>query len=297
MGYTRIVRMGEITEVYQYEKDYVQENKRDYTQNNRRASTARERDSIIRPRSTASIKRAKTAFIRLVTANIQREILPAFFTLTIERQTPLEVGYAYLTDFWKHVKRKYGNNIRYIGVPEWQTRGVLHFHFLVWDIPRESTDNKTERSTRDFQRHWYRGFCDVRNATHSSGRLAGYLAKYLTEALNDTRLGNRRAYTSSRSVHRPSVEKSNQKTNQINLKSGASKKFQLSFVSNSFSNPANIFSAKNVFFPLIWVENASIIIIVYLCMIKNVIQFVKELFILALYCSLFLLVYLLMWYF
>lgn len=202
MSYVRTIQSGNVYEVYEYKRDYVPKNKRDYLQNTRRASIPRERDFVTRSRSSRSIKRAKNALIRLITANIQRETVPAFFTLTIERETPLEVGYSYLSEFWKHVFKQYGK-CRYIGVPEWQSRGVLHFHFLVWGLPRESTDNKRERSTRNFQRHWYRGFCDVRNARYNSLGLAGYLAKYLTKALIDHRLGNRRAYTCSRNIQRP----------------------------------------------------------------------------------------------
>jgi len=207
MGYTRIIQSGEVTELYQYQKEYVCPRKRDYLQNVRRAYGARYGDFIAPARSYRSIKRARQLFIRIVTANIQRENKPAFVTLTIERETPLEVGYVYLAEFWKSVKKQYA--CRYIGVPEWQERGVLHFHFIVWDLPRACTDNKTERSTRNFQRLWHRGFCDVRNASRSTGGLAGYLAKYLTVALGDSRLGNRRAYTCSRNIYRPTTAGSN----------------------------------------------------------------------------------------
>jgi len=208
MGYTRIIQAGEEVELYEYEKKYVSTNKRDYTQNTRRASSDRERTHDVTIRSHQSIKRARSNFLRIVTANIQRENLPAFFTFTIERETSLEVGYSYLYYFWKRIK-KLGHAYRYIGVPEWQSRGVLHFHFLVWGLDKQSTDNKRERSTRNFQRQWHKGFLDVRNARYTSGRLAGYLAKYLITALADRRLGNRRAYTCSRNVFRPYSEGSN----------------------------------------------------------------------------------------
>lgn len=201
MGYTRIVQSGDTIELYEYQKNYVHPRKRDYTKNTRRASSHCDSDTFVRPRTHRSLKRAKERLIRLVSANLDTKETTAFLTLTLERERPVEVAYSYLSLYWKRLTKKY-NGIRYIGVPEWQKRGVLHFHFLVWGLPREITDNKRERGTRNLQRQWHRGLCDVRIARYISPRLGGYLAKYLQKSFYDPRLRNRRAYTCSRNVRK-----------------------------------------------------------------------------------------------
>lgn len=202
MGYTRVIQSGDQIELYEYSNKYVQKTRANTSRKTRRATYQHNSSDDIPTRNHQNIKRCRNNFIRIVTTNCEGKELPAFFTFTIEREVALEVGYAYLKDFWQIIKQKY-NGVRYIGVPEWQRRGVLHFHFLVWGLPREVTDNKRERSTRNFQRQWHKGFCDVRNATYDNGGLGGYLAKYLTQTLQDNRLRNRRAYTASRNIRRP----------------------------------------------------------------------------------------------
>jgi len=207
MGYTRVIQSGNTIEIYNYQKQYVPPRKRDYKKNTRRASSQDEGGYAISYRRTKSVKRAKSNIIRLVQANLQRAEFPIFLTLTLERERPLELGYAYLKNFWQIIQRRTGKEVAYVGVPEWQKRGVLHFHFLVWGLGGYT--QKKERSTRNLQRLWNKGFCDVRNTTHISNGLAGYMAKYLTKALIDKRLGNRRAYTCSRNIFRPTKAGSN----------------------------------------------------------------------------------------
>jgi len=208
MGYVKVIQYANTIEIYEYQKSYVPQIRRDYRKNTRRASAYRSPIDAHFTRTQKSIARARTSFIRLVKANLQAEKKPLFLTLTIERETSLAVGYKYLSNFFKNVSRFYGRP-RYIGVPEWQQRGVLHFHFLVFDIAGKSLDVRKERSTRNIQRLWHKGFCDLRSTSYVSDGLAGYLAKYMSSALADERLGNRRAYTCSRNIYRPTIKSFN----------------------------------------------------------------------------------------
>jgi len=217
MGYTRIIKSGEQIEIYKYEKEYVHTNKRNYKKNTRRASFPSGSDHDVPTRTKRSMQRAKQLFIRLVASNLQGQAKPAFLTLTIEKKVSLEVGYAYLRSFWNRLK-KHIHGISYIGVPEWQERGALHFHFLVWGLPTKTI--KSERFARNVQRQWYRGFVDLRHTKNRSLGLAHYLAKYLVSTLSDSRLGNRRAYTCSRNILRPYTIASNKLPNNLDLTPG-----------------------------------------------------------------------------
>jgi hypothetical protein len=207
MGYTRIKQCGNWVELYKYEKNYVQGNKRNYSRNKRRKREVGRANSTLFARRASSIQRAKTRFFDIVKTNLSRAENPAFLTLTVAKEVDVSVAYVYLSDFWSRLTRKCGTEIAYIGVPEWQKSGRIHFHFLVWGLSDDVI--RRERNTRNIQRQWARGFCDVRSTEKVTLGLAGYLAKYMSKALTDPRLNNRRAYTCSRNIYRPTTYGSN----------------------------------------------------------------------------------------
>jgi hypothetical protein len=191
-------------EVYQYEKRHnVFRQKRNYTKSKRTAKKSNDSRPTSKYRTRRSIQRARQGFFRLVAANLREDSLPSFITLTCyDKKTTLADGYSALKFFWQKV-RIARPECKYILVPEWQKRGALHFHVLIWGLT--PNDVRTERTTRNFQRCWARGFVDIRAAKNSNLAIAGYMAKYLAKALEDTRLANQRAYSCSRNVDRPTT--------------------------------------------------------------------------------------------
>lgn len=206
MAYTKIVQAGIQTEIYSYQKNYVRKNTHKYVKNRHRAARTYNALGEQKYRSNRSIQRARISFLRLVTTNLGRFGKPCFLTVTLAEARSTEIGYLYLRPFWAKLKKQI-HGIRYIGVPEWQKRGVLHFHFLVWGIPVSVI--KKERSTRNIQRLWHKGFCDIRNTRNCSIRLAWYLVKYLSKTLSSERLSSRRAYICSRNVAKATIHGSN----------------------------------------------------------------------------------------
>jgi len=191
MGYTRIVQYGDITEIYEYENALSPRQKGKPRKKARR--------SIKKYRSVRSCKRARFSFFRLVAENLKRKGSPAFLTLTMgNSDTDLSRGYRYILDFKRNVKNKMGITISYIAVPEWQKKGRLHFHLLVWGL--ESVSQDSETNNRNIQRCYARGYVDFRHARDNSPKLATYLAKYMAKAYEDERLGGRRAYSSTRDI-------------------------------------------------------------------------------------------------
>jgi len=199
MGYTRVIHSGQYTEVYFYEKPYVSPKT---TFKRRRRSSTSQTDRIPL-RSSQSIRRARSLFTRTVQANLATEEKPTFVTLTHYKGYSLDVGYKHLRYFYEELRTNFGE-IRAISVPEWQPQsGYLHFHVLVWGIPETYQGTDSERSRRILQRLWGRGYLDVCPTYDKSPAIAGYLAKYMQEALHDERLGNRRAYSSTHNILRP----------------------------------------------------------------------------------------------
>lgn len=201
MGYTKIVQMSHVTIVTEYEKDVL----------SKRMSRRRKKRRSQPVRSSRSINRARVAFFNLVEHNLNiRDDLPWFLTLTYHNEYEVPVGlttaYGHLQTFFSRVKRSVCRDITYIVVPEWQKRGAVHFHALVWGFPQSVEE---EKHTRILQRLWEQGYLDVRRTVFRSPRLSGYLAKYLSKAKADARLGNRKAYTVSRNIERPREKGSN----------------------------------------------------------------------------------------
>jgi len=201
MGYTKIIRFVKTTEAYFYEKDVFRKS---------RAGVRRKRGTS-GFRSKRSVDRAKKAFFRLCKNHYDAlDQLPCFVTLTYhdqyEKSPSPQDSYRHCNAFWKRTKAHFGESLSYISVPEYQDRGFLHYHALVWGFP---TSVGQERVTRILQRFWQQGYVDVRFANYKSDALPGYLAKYFTKAYSDVRMFNRKTYTTSRNLQRPTEIGSN----------------------------------------------------------------------------------------
>ena len=94
-------------------------------------------------------------------------------------------------------------NSEYIAVPEFQTRGAVHFHALFWGLPSCLFD--TERATRLVAGLWGHGFVYMK-MTDGNERLSSYLAKYMAKSFIDHRLMNQKAYVCSRNLKRPQIQ-------------------------------------------------------------------------------------------
>jgi len=191
MGYCKVIQYANITEIYTYQNDITKKRKVHRERSKRKAGA-------VFFRSGASIKRAKSSFYRNVAAQLHAKGAPAFITFTYFEDNPetIKNGYKQIRQFFsiiaKHIARA-----SYIVVPEWQKRGQLHFHALVWGLPRQYTEKSSERNSRILQRFWALGYVDVLNATNNSTAISRYLTKYMVKAYSDSRIGNRRAYTRS----------------------------------------------------------------------------------------------------
>lgn len=201
MGYTKLIQFVNTTEVFFYEKKVYPPKQVVFKRKSCSGGF----------RSERSIRRARQSFFKLSKNHLDaNEALPYFITLTYHNEYEVPPSFAdsykFLSSFFKRTKEIFGDHISYIAVPEYQERAFLHFHALVWGLPK-SVEN--ERTTRILQRCWLQGYTDVRPAVYKSDALAGYLAKYFTKAYGDGRFFNRKAYTSSRNLIRPTEKGSN----------------------------------------------------------------------------------------
>lgn len=193
MGYTKIIQSGTLLEVYRYEKNLP------IRRSVPRQNTDRKRNNRITKRSFDSVRRAARAFRRIVRSNLVGNDVPSLFTFTMYQKLSYSTSVRIFTRFAARLRRVCGGEFRYIAVPEFQKRGAVHWHVLIWGL---SAYAKNERATRRISRLWQRGFVDC-VITDGHPKLSGYLAKYMSKTMSDIRLGGKKAYYASRNILRP----------------------------------------------------------------------------------------------
>jgi len=211
MGYNKFIRYGNIIETYTYGRDLQisRETQRKHPCRAIRASVDDDRKDTLSPaefegKRKDNAMRAQLAFRRLVLANLEGPEHPLLVTCTYrDNQTDIRVGYRDFGAFIQTLRYRFGPQFRYIAVPEFQKRGAVHFHALVWGLPSSVFD--TERDTRLLAGLWKQGFLYLKQ-TDGNERLSGYLAKYMAKSFVDYRLMNQKAYVCSRNLKRPQIQ-------------------------------------------------------------------------------------------
>lgn len=215
MGYQKVVTFGQFLEYYQYENEI---NRKTIKKQGRTATLARsdkvlandgqatlEQISSFKTKRRDNLQRSKNAFRRLVQANLGESTNPILASFTYAKSvTEIKQGHKDFNAFIKSLRYKFGNEIRYIAVTEFQRRGVVHFHALFWGLPVELV--RQERRTRVVARLWGQGFVDLVE-TDGNDKLASYLAKYMAKSFIDPRHYSTKAYICSQNIKRPIVDK------------------------------------------------------------------------------------------
>jgi len=159
----------------------------------------RERLSFINLRRPDSVRRSKRICVRRLSSAIEKIGSPLLITLTF-RGSANDVLFASrcFTSFGRRLRVKYSQS-HFLFVPELSPNGRIHFHGLLFGLPqswgdkyiRKSKNSKricifygSERSDRILADLWQVGFVDCEQ-TDGSDRLAGYLSKYITDAINE----------------------------------------------------------------------------------------------------------------
>ncbi len=216
MGYNKIISYGNTLEVYEYEKDIYRlvgrTGRKPKTVPGNTNMDARRKDSLQEGdraetlgKRSDNARRSVVAFRRLVASNLGGSVRPLLVTLTYrDNFTDLKGSYKHHSAFVQSLRHKYGKAFRYISVPEFQKRGAVHFHALFWGLPE--TVFLQERETREIAQLWGYGFVFLKE-TDGNNKLAVYLTKYMSKAFLDPQLKNQKAYTASRNVLRPVIQK------------------------------------------------------------------------------------------
>jgi len=114
------------------------------------------------------------------------DIKPSMVTLTFHENTQ---DFEYTNkEFTNYIKRLnyyiYGykcSNLRYIGVPELQKRGAIHFHVLFFNLP--FIDLKEKKVREEWNSLWTNGRCPDLSCKDIPGNAEG-IAKYITKYMS-----------------------------------------------------------------------------------------------------------------
>jgi len=222
MGYTKIVQYGNVTELYEYEKDRNTNRRREPSirvlalgfgekstastysslkQKRQKESRRLAKQRGVYRRKKRSVLRTTQKFFRLCHHNNIIEKHIHFFTLTFSYDLSYKEASRHVRRFMERVCASSPEiPVRYISVPELTKKNRFHFHLLVYGIPPEQT--REERKTRNFQRLFERGYVDIRYATYTSKGISGYMAKYMAKAFTDERIEGTRVYNCSRNINK-----------------------------------------------------------------------------------------------
>lgn len=229
MGYTKIQQYGNITEIFQYEREitkntpamrkahfrksdnrlyYAIYGTSDIPGKRKKLQRLQSKAKGLATRSRSSVNRSRKNFFMLCHENNCRAETINFVTLTFAYDLTYKKASRYVSDFISRVSSHFKElPVAYISVPELTKKGRYHFHLLVYNLPPEVSER--ERKTRNLQRQFRGGFLDICPATYTSEGIAGYMAKYMAKALRCPKNEAVRGYTCSRNINRPRTKGSN----------------------------------------------------------------------------------------
>ena len=203
----KIIQSGDIIEIYEYSEGYLKGYKLSENEiNNRSCSENNQDDTDSRERS---LKRAKANLRRLINANVGqygKEFTAKFLTLTF-RDNVQDIKQANY-EFTKFIQRLnylvFGTkkaNLKYTCVVEFQKRGAIHYHVILYNMP--FTKHKI------IEEIWSNGFIKI-NKIDDIDNVGAYVAEYLGQAekgqghdVEDDRLKGKKSYFSSKGLFKP----------------------------------------------------------------------------------------------
>ena len=199
MSYVKTITYGDNIEIYEYDHKppphKVGKRKKD-------EKSEPDEERKFEKRKNNAIQ-AQRNFRRLVGANLPSKPLLISFTYNVF-MGDITTGYRDYKSFVQALRYRFGKDLKYIVVPEFQKSGRVHFHALFWGLSNKIASQ--ERRTRLIAKMWGKGFVDIIE-TDGHGKISSYLAKYMAKAFVDKRLRNQKAYATSRNITRPVVEK------------------------------------------------------------------------------------------
>lgn len=225
----KVVKSGDVVEVIEYGKPILL--KGSFVHNNSGSSLGRSvkaSDKDNKRHREDTLNRARSNLRRLVNSNVYQyydsrgsPYRPLFLTLTYsENKTDLKDANkdlrAFIRCFSYYLYGERGR-LKYISVPEFQSRGAVHYHIIFFNSPFVPSDKVSEI--------WGNGFIKI-NKIRDVTNVGAYISKYLHKDSDDERLKGMKCYTTSEGLFRPQ---------EIKISSGSEREKELRQLTDSLT--------------------------------------------------------------
>lgn len=198
----KIVVSGNIIEVYQYEKGYLKGYNLSEGEKERKGRKMDFKSDNYEIHRKQVLQRAKRDLRRIINANVNQygeQFTAKFLTLTFaDNIQDLKVANKEFMLFIKRLNYKLFNTkksiIKYSAVVEFQKRGAIHYHVLLYNVPYVRFDKIAEC--------WGHGDITI-NKIDNVDNIGAYVTKYMTKDNTDERLQGQKSYFNSRGLFKP----------------------------------------------------------------------------------------------
>ncbi|GFP78564.1 rolling circle replication-associated protein [Clostridium fungisolvens] len=186
----KVVISGDIVEIYEY-KNAVLQGYTDFKKSSSgRSVVASEGDKQVNRKKV--MDRAKRDVRRLINANIGQ--YSKFVTLTfMDNVTDIKKANYEFKKFKQRLEGYLNHKLQYVAVIEFQKRGSIHYHVVMFNAPYIKTKKLGEI--------WGNGFVKI-NQIDKVDNVGAYVCKYMTKT-DDERLYGEKMYFSSRGLEKP----------------------------------------------------------------------------------------------
>lgn len=194
----KVIISGNVIEVYEYKNSILYGYKDKKKAAGGRSSVAEDKDKEVNREKVLS--RARKDLRRIINSNIEK--YSKFLTLTFrDNVTDLDFANYEFNKFIKRLNYHYKIKVKYSVVIEFQKRGAIHYHCLLYNLTQKIDIGKMEDI-------WGNGFVKV-NAINNVDNVGAYVCKYMTKT-EDSRLEGRKMYFNSRNLNKPKEIKDNE---------------------------------------------------------------------------------------
>lgn len=202
----KIVVSGNMIEVYEYKNPvYYEKPKKQFVKQNRVNEIDRKRKKELQRKSSI---RAKRDLTRIIYCNVEEN--SKFLTLTYEDNIiDLDIANNEFKKFIKRLNYKYGLNLKYTAVVEFQERGAIHYHAVLYNLTQRVESNELATI-------WRNGFIkinEIQNTYEDIEKVKNYMLKDIMK--NDIRLVGRKRYFNSRGIKRPEEIKDSEEVEDL----------------------------------------------------------------------------------
>lgn len=188
----KIIQSGNVVEVYDY-KEMVYEGYQDTKKKSKgRQAVATKDDKEINRDKV--LKRARKTVRGIINSNVRK--YSKFLTLTFADNVQDLPSANY--EFKKFIQRwsyELGYKVQYTAVVEFQDRGAIHFHVMVYNVNDKIDVNQLSKI-------WGQGFIKI-NAIKGVDNVGAYICKYMTKCEDEKKLRGKKMYFNSRGLNKP----------------------------------------------------------------------------------------------